>query len=53
VYVISVWDGNMLTSGSQCGLHRYEYGEIAAFPNDELDDDLSSVYSIEEGEILS
>lgn len=43
----------MLTSGSQCGLHRYEYGEIAAFPDDEYEDSLSSTYSIEEGEILA
>jgi len=46
-------DEDMLTSGSQCGLHRYEYGEIASFPDDELEDDLSSTYSIEEGEILA
>lgn len=47
-------DVYMLTSGTQCGLHRYEYGEVNAVSFEQLsDDDLSSTYSIEEGEILS
>lgn len=41
----------MLTSGTQCGFHRSEYGEIHGVDMTAFSEE-SSVYSIEEGELL-
>lgn len=41
----------MLTSGSQCGHHRSEYGEVGDADMTAFSE-TSSMYSIEEGELF-